>query len=79
MKSSDLQSNISILEVENKLLKESCSNKQKLLEVILEHNSALIREKSKHALNPNDNPVSLNKSKCDSQNHMGLDTSNGKA
>ena len=26
----------------------------------------------------NDNPVSLNKSTCDSQNHMGLDKSNGK-
>ena len=29
-------------------------------------------------VNPNDNPVSLNKSTCDSQNHWGLDKSNGK-
>ena len=42
---SELQSKIGILEAENKLLKESCSNKQKLLEVVLEHNSVLIREK----------------------------------
>ena len=40
-------------------LKESCSNKQKLVEVALEHNSVLIREKSKHVVNPNNNPVSL--------------------
>ena len=61
-----------------KLPKESCSNKQKLLEVVLEHNSVLIKEKSKHVVNPNDKQVSLNKSTCDSQNHMGLDKSNGK-
>ena len=48
VKVSELQSEIGILEAENKLLKESYSNKQKLLEVILEHNSALIREKSKY-------------------------------
>ena len=42
---SELQSKIGILEAENKLLKESCSNKQNLLEVVLEHNSVLIREK----------------------------------
>ena len=42
-------------------LKESCSNKQKLVEVVLEHNSVLIREKSKHVVNPNNNPVSRNK------------------
>ena len=64
--------------MENKLLKESCSNKEKSLEVVLEHNSVLNREKSKHIVNPNDNPVSLNKSTCGSQNHFGLDKSNGK-
>ena len=74
----ELQSKIGILEAENKLLKESCINKQKLLEVVLEHNSVLIKEKSKHVVNPNDKQVSLNKSTCDSQNHMGLDQSNGK-
>ena len=78
VKVSELQSKIGILEAENKLLKESCSNKQKLLEVVLEHNSVLIKEKSKHVVNPNDKQVSLNKSTCDSQNHMGLDKSNGK-
>ena len=59
-------------------LKESCSNKQKLVEVVLEHNSVLIREKSKHVVNPNNNPVSRNKITWNSQNHMGLDKSNGK-
>ena len=78
VKVSKLQSKIDTLEVENKLLKENFSNKQKLLEVFLEHNSALIKEKSKHVVNPNDKQVSLNKSTCDSQNHMGLDKSNGK-
>ena len=29
-------------------------------------------------VNPTDKQVSLNKSTCDSQNHMGLDKSNGK-
>ena len=43
VKVSELQSKIGILEGENKLLKESCSNKQKLLKVVLEHNSVLIR------------------------------------
>ena len=66
MKVSDLQSKTGILEAENKLLKESCSNKQKLLEVVLEHNSVLIREKSMHVVNTNDKQVSLNKSPCDS-------------
>ena len=73
----ELQIKIGILEAENKLLQESCSNKQKLLEVVLEHNSVLVREKSKHVVNPNDKPASLNKSTCDSQNHLGLDKSNG--
>ena len=77
MKVSELQSKIGILEAENKLLKESCSNKQKLLEDVLEHNSVLIKEKSKHVVNPNDKQVSLNKSTCDTQNHIGLDKSNG--
>ena len=66
VKVGELQSKISILEVENKLLKENCSNKKKLLEVVLEHNSILIKEKSKHIVNPNDKQVSLNKSTCDS-------------
>ena len=44
VKVSELQSKIDILEAENKLLKENFSNKQKLLEVFLEHNSALIKE-----------------------------------
>ena len=39
VKVSELQSKIGIFEVENKLLKENCSNKQKLLAVVLEHNS----------------------------------------
>ena len=50
MKVSELQSKIGILEAENKLLKENCPNKQKLLEVVLEHNSVLIREESKHVV-----------------------------
>ena len=54
VKVSKLQSKIGILEVENKLLKESCSNKQKLLGVALEHNFVLIKEKSKNVVNPND-------------------------
>ena len=58
VKGSALQSKIGILEEENKLLKESCSNQQKLLEVILEHKSVLIKEKSKHVVNPNDKQVS---------------------
>ena len=61
--------------MENKLLKESCSNKQKLLEVAHEHNSVLIKEKSKHVINPIDKQVSLNTSTCDSQNHTSLDKS----
>ena len=78
MKVSELQSKIGILEAKNKLLKESCSKNQKLLEVVLEHNSVLIKEKAKHVVNPNDKQVSLNKSTCDNRNHMGLDKSNGK-
>ena len=39
VKVSELQSKIGIFEAENKLLKENCSNKQKLLEAVLEHNS----------------------------------------
>ena len=50
VKVSELQSKIGILEAENKLLKENCPNKQKLLEVVLEHNSVLIREESKHVV-----------------------------
>ena len=78
VKVSELQSKIGILEAENKLLKERCSNKQKLLEVVFEHKSVLIKEKSKHVVNPNDKKVSLNKSTCDTRNHMGLDNSIGK-
>ena len=73
---SEVQTKVGIVEAENKLLEESCSNKQKLLEVVYEHNSVLI--KSKHVVNPNDKQVSLNKSTCDNRNHMGLDKSNGK-
>ena len=43
VKVSELQNKIGILEAENKLLKDSCSNKPKLLEVVLENNSVLIR------------------------------------
>ena len=75
MKVSELQSKIGILEAKNKLLKESCSNKQKLLEVAHEHNSVLIKEKSKHVINPIDKQVSLNTRTCDSQNHTSLDKS----
>ena len=78
MKVSELQSKIGILEVENKPLKESCSNKQKLLEVVLENNSVLIKEKSKHVLNPNDIQVSLIKNTFNNQNHLSLDKSNRK-
>ena len=42
------------------MLQEGCSNKQKLLEAVLEHNSVLIKEKSKHLVNPNDKQVNLN-------------------
>ena len=56
----------------------SCSNKQTLLEVVLEHNSVLIKLKSKHVVNPNDKKGSLNKGTCDSQKHMDLDKSNEK-
>ena len=59
VKVSEVQSIIVSTKAENKLLKESCSNKQKLLEAVLEHNSVLIRGKSKHVVNPSDNPVSL--------------------
>ena len=55
MKVNELQSKIGIPEAENKMLKGSCSNKQKLSEVVLEHNSVLIKEKSQHVVNPNDN------------------------
>ena len=72
MKVSELQSKIDILEAENKLLKESCSNKQNLLEAVLEHNSVLIMEKAKHVVQPNDKQVNLNKSTCGSQSHMGV-------
>ena len=58
MKVSELQSKIGILEAENKLLKENYSNKQKLLEVILEHSSVLIKETLEHVVNPNDEQVS---------------------
>ena len=51
VKVQELQSKISIIEAEVKLLKESCSNKQKLLEVVLEHNLVLIKEKLKHFVN----------------------------
>ena len=59
VKVSEVQSIIVSTKAENKLLKESCSNKQKLLEAVLEHNSVLIRGKSKHVVHPSDNPVSL--------------------
>ena len=72
MKVSELQSKIDILEAENKLLKESCSNKQNLLEAVLEHNSVLIMEKARHIVQPNDKQVSLDKSTCGSQSHMGV-------
>ena len=75
---SEFQSKIGILKAENKLLKESCSNKQKLLEVVLDHNSVLIKENSKHIVNPNDKQVSINKTTCDSQKQMDLYKSNGK-
>ena len=38
VKVSELQNKTGILEAKNKLLKASCSNKQNLLEVVLEHN-----------------------------------------
>ena len=50
VKVSELQSKIGILETENILLL-SCSNKQKLLEVVLEHSSVLIKENPKHVIN----------------------------
>ena len=53
VKVNELQSKIGILEAETKLLKESCSNKQKLLDVVLEQSSVLIKGKSKHVVNPN--------------------------
>ena len=68
MKVSELQSRIGIFELVNKLLRESFSNKQKLLKVILEHNSVLIKQKLKHVENPNDKHVSFNESTYDSQN-----------
>ena len=40
--------------------------------------SILIKEKSKHIVNLIDKKAGLNKSACDGQNHMVLDTSNGK-
>ena len=43
VKVSELQNKIGILEAENKLLKDSCSKKPKLLEVVLENNCVLIR------------------------------------
>ena len=60
---SELQNKIGILEAEHKLLKE---------------NSALIKRKSKHVVNPNYKVVSLNESKCEIQNHMVYDKYNGK-
>ena len=54
MKDSELQNKIRVLEADNKLLKESCSNKLKLLKILLEHNSVLIKERSKYVINPND-------------------------
>ena len=54
VKDSELQNKIGILETDNKLLQESCSNKLKLLKILLEHNSVLIKERSKHVINPND-------------------------
>ena len=78
VKVSELESKIGILEAENKLLKESCSNKQKLLKIVLVHNSVLIEENSTHVVKPNDKLVSLNKSTCDSQNHTSLENSSGK-
>ena len=78
VKVSELESKIGILEAENKLLKESCSNKQILLKVVLVHNSVLIEENSTHVVKPNDKLVSLSKSTCDSQNHTSLENSSGK-
>ena len=48
-----------ILKKENKLLKGSCSIKQKLLETVLEHNSTLIKETSKHIVNSIDKKSAL--------------------
>ena len=59
VKVSELQSKIDILETENILLL-SCSNKQKLLEVVLEHSSVLIKENPKHVINLMITPASLN-------------------
>ena len=55
VKVSELHSKIGIFKEENKLLKESFSNKQKLIEVLLEDYSVLIKEKSRHVINPNIN------------------------
>ena len=47
-----------------------CSNEKKLLEVDIKHNYTLIKEMLKHVVIPNDKQVGLDKSACDSQNHM---------
>ena len=77
MKVSELQSRIGINKRENKLVKEIRSSKQKLLELVLEHNCILSKEKSKLVVNPIDKQVGLSKGASDNQNNMVLDKSNG--
>ena len=77
MKVSELQSRIGINKRENKLVKEIRSSKQKLLELVLEHNCILSKEKSKLVVNPIDKQVGLSKRASDNQNNMVLDKSNG--
>ena len=47
-----------------------CSNKKKLLEVDTKHNYTFIKEMLKRVVIPKDKQLVLDKSACDSKNHM---------
>ena len=67
-----MENKIKLLETENKLLKDDLSNKQKIIDTILMHNSKLIESQNSIHLNENDTRKKL----ADHQHHVYQDSSN---
>ena len=61
-----MENKIKLLETENKLLKDDLSNKQKIIDTILMHNSKLIESQNSIHLNENDTRKKL----ADHQHHL---------
>ena len=66
-----MENKIKLLETENKLLKDDLSNKQKIIDTILMHNSKLIESQNSIHLNENDTRKKL----ADHQHHVYQDLS----